>query len=278
MNNKLWNYLRDGKKGVAGWLQRVDAEIIGSILEFQHKQDISGSCVEIGVHHGKSFIPLCMALRSDELALCIDIFDDQSKNLDNSGRGDFNSLQENLAKFNLDSSHIRIFKGSSEDVNPEYILEQVGSVRFFSVDGGHWKSIVQNDLRLAEQSLSRDGVIALDDYCRTEWPDVTTGYTLWQEETESDIVPFAVGSNKLFLCRRGSTAAYRDALKMPFLSHYFSKTYQSPENAEVDSYRVELVQQDETRAKKALVLILKIFRPDIFIALMDMFRRTCCSN
>ena len=266
MNDRLWNYLRDDKKDVAGWLQRVDAEIIGSILEFQCKKNITGSCVEIGVHHGKSFIPLCMALRSDELALCIDIFDDQSKNLDSSGRGDLNSFQDNLAKYDIATSRIRIFKGSSENVTCDYILQQVGPVRFFSVDGGHWKSIVQNDLRLAEQSLSVDGVIALDDYCRAEWPEVTTGYTMWQENTESDITPFAAGSNKLFLCRRGSATAYREALKTPFLRHFFGKTYRS-ENFDVDSYRVELIEQDETRAKHALALTLKIFRPDVFVAL-----------
>ncbi len=272
MSDKLWNYLRCDKKHVHGWLQRVDAEIIGSILEFQNRQRISGGCVEIGVHHGKSFIPLCMALRGDEFALCIDIFDDQSKNLDSSGRGDFNSFQANLAKFRLDPLRIRFFKGSSEDVTHDCILQQVGPVRFFSVDGGHWNSIVQNDLRLAEKTLARDGVIALDDYCRAEWPDVTAGYTLWQDKTESDIIPFACGSNKLFLCRKEFAAAYRAALKTPFLVHYLSKSYRSGD-AEMDCYRVELVEQDETRMKGAFALILKIFRPEIFFALKARNRR-----
>lgn len=272
MRNQLWNYLRRDKKYVNGWLQRVDAEIIGSILEFQIQQGIAGGCVEIGVHHGKSFIPLCMALRDDELALCVDIFDDQSKNLDTSGKGDFNSFQANLAKFHIDPLKTRVFKGSSENVNPDYILQQVGPVRFFSVDGGHWNSIVQNDLRLAEKTLAQGGVIALDDYCRAEWPDVTAGYSLWQENTGSDIIPFASGSNKLFLCRRDFASAYRAALKTSFLIPYLSKSYHSG-NADVDCYRVELVEQDETPVKKALALILKIFRPDMFLALRAWGRR-----
>lgn len=272
MDTKLFNYLRHGKKVVNGWLQRVDAEIIGSILALQYEQNIIGSCVEIGVHHGKSFIPLCMALREDELALCIDLFDDQRRNADSSGKGDFNSFQENLAKFFPDSSRIRVFKGSSEEVSPHYILQQVGSVRFFSVDGGHWKSIVQNDLLLAEKTLAAGGVIALDDYCRAEWPDVTYGYSLWQETTESDIVPFAVGSNKLFLCRRDYTSTYRAALKTPFLAHYWSKSYRT-ENTEIDCYRVEPFEQDEERKRRCFNLALKIFRPDIFIALKTRFSR-----
>ena len=271
MNDMLWNYLRHDKKSVDGWLQRLDAEIIGSILEFQLQKDIHGSCVEIGVHHGKSFIPLCMALRSDESALCIDIFDDQSRNMDFSGKGDFSIFQENLARFQIEPSRIRVFKGSSEDINSDHILEQVGPVRFFSIDGGHWRSIVRNDLRLAEKTLMAGGVIALDDYCRADWPDVSYGYVLWQEETDSDIIPFAIGSNKLFMCRKDYAPAYREALQSPFLKHYFRKTYQS-QDAEIDSYRVESSSQDEESARSAFKFSMKILRPDLFIALKRMRR------
>jgi hypothetical protein len=266
MNEKLWHYLRSGKKDLNGWLQRVDAEIIGLILESQHRENATGGCAEIGVHHGKSFVPLCLALRGEERGLCIDLFEDQSKNLDASGKGDFTTFQSNLAKFGIDPQRIQVFKGSSEDVTPDYVLQNVGPIRYFSVDGGHWKSIVQNDLNLAERTLTKDGVIALDDYCRADWPEVTSGYALWQERTGSDIVPFAIGSNKLYLCRKGSAAAYRAALRTPFLKHYFSRTYRS-DNTDVDVYRLELFEQDETRLKSIPALALKVFRPDVFMAL-----------
>lgn len=272
MNEELWNYLRHGKKGVRGWLQRVDAEIIGAILDFQRRDNINGSCVEIGVHHGKSFIPLCMTLRHDETALCVDVFDDQSKNLDSSGKGDFGLFIENLTRFQIDQSRVRVLKGSSEDVKPSDILEQVGPARFFSVDGGHWTSIVKNDLGLAEATLAAGGVIALDDYCRAEWPEVTYAYSLWQQSTTSDIVPFAAGSNKLYLCRQTFAPAYRAALGTPFLKHYFSKSYRS-QFGEIDCYRVELIDQDEERVRGALKFLLKIFRPDVFITLKTRARR-----
>lgn len=272
MKNELWTYLRHDKKNVNGWLQRVDAEIIGSILAFQSRQNIRGSCVEIGVHHGKSFIPLCMALQGDELALCIDLFDDQGENLDSSGRGDFHAFNQNMDRFSIDLSRIRILKGSSEDVKSDDILAQVGPVRFFSVDGGHWRSIVHNDLMLAEKTLAAEGVIALDDYCRAEWPDVTYGYTLWQNGTRSDIVPFAAGSNKLFLCRKNYAERYRAALKTPFLGHHFSKSYQT-ESPEIHCYRVEPINQDEESAIRAIGLSFKTFRPNIFVAFKNLKKR-----
>jgi Methyltransferase domain len=272
MNEKLWKYLRRDKKNVEGWLQRVDAEIIGSILSYQDQQNIQGSCVEIGVHHGKSFLPLCMALNTEDRALCIDIFDDQEKNLDASGTGDLSAFMNNLKTFGIDHSRVKILKTSSENVEPEQILEQVGRVRFFSVDGGHWKSIVHNDLLLAEGTLAPAGVIALDDYFRTEWPEVTHGYALWQAATTSDIVPFAVGSNKLYLCRKDHAPAYRAALRSPFLRYYFRKSYRT-ENGELDSYRVEPFKQDEESAARALVFSFGIFRPDLFIALRTWLRK-----
>jgi len=268
MSEQLWNYLRYGKRDIYGWLQRVDAEMIGAILEWQGQAGVTGGCVEIGVHHGKSFIPLCLALRENEVALCIDIFDDQAKNLDSSGKGDIVSFKDNLEKHSIDQSRFRIYKGSSEDVEAAFILSQVGRVRFFSVDGGHWRSIVKSDLLLAEEVLADSGVIALDDYCRAEWPDVTYGYTLWQNETTSDIVPFAVGSNKLYLCRKDYSRRYRSALKTPFLMHYFSKTY-ATESSEMDCYRVEPFNQDEESLSGAVRLAMKIFRPAVYRALKE---------
>ena len=264
MHTNLWQYLREDKKKVHGWLQRVDAEIIGAIFEAQAEQTIQGSCVEIGVHHGKSFIPLCMALEGNEQALCIDVFEDQSKNKDASGKGNRDVFLKNLAWLNIEFDEANIIQASSEEVTPEQILDKVGPVRMFSVDGGHWSSIVQNDLRLAEVTLAAGGVIALDDYCRAEWPDVTYGYTLWQAATESDIVPFAIGSNKLFLCRKGFAERYQKALKTPFLKNYYAKSYKS-EIAKIDCYRVEPYNQDEESDKKMQRALLKIFRPDKFI-------------
>jgi hypothetical protein len=264
MNGQLWTYLRRDKKRVAGWLQRVDAEIMGAIFDYQESRNIAGGCVEIGVHHGKSFIPICMALRDGEKALCIDIFEDQSRNLDLSGRGNSQAFQVNLAKFGVNASRVRVFKGSSEDVTPEYVREQVGPVRYFSIDGGHWKSIVQNDLRLAEQTLAPGGVIALDDYCRAQWPEVTLGYSLWQESTTSDIAAFASGSNKLYLCRREFAPAYRAALKTNFLRHYLRKSYESDATV-MDCYRVEPSLQDEDTLRNAFRTMCQIFRPDFFM-------------
>jgi hypothetical protein len=259
----LWHYLRKGKSDVDGWLQRIDAEIIGKLLCHQQRSSVIGGCFEIGVHHGKSFIPLCMSLGDGELAGAVDLFDQQERNLDLSGRGDRSRFESNLANHRISLKNLWIHQGSSADLSSPEIVRRVGRVRFFSIDGGHWQSIVLNDLELAEESLSDEGIIALDDYCRAEWPEVSTGYAIWQSKTTSDIVPFAAGSNKLYLCRKPLVATYRGALKSAPLSDFLRKTY-SNEAGSIDIYRVEPVEQDEANFRRALRDTLMIFRPDLY--------------
>lgn len=260
----LWAYLRGEKRSVRGWLQRIDAEIIGAIFDYQATAAINGGCAEIGIHQGRSFIPICLALRPGEKALAIDLFDDQSRNVDGSGVGNLAAFHANLDRFGIDRAAVCEIHGSSEDVTAAQITAELGEVRYFCIDGGHWRDIVINDLKLAESVLAERGVIVLDDYCRTEWPEVTEGYALWRAQTSSDVVPFACGSNKLYLCRKAHASAYRAALKTAFLSRYWTKTYAQGEDA-IDNYRVELLAQDEEGLRGAFAHALKIFRPDQYL-------------
>jgi Methyltransferase domain len=260
-------YKKRGKRGVAGWFTRIDAEIFATLLAFQNEQKIAGSCCEIGVHHGKSFIPLCLCLGKNEFAMCIDVFEEQAKNLDVSGSGDRQLLVRNLVAWGVEigtrQSFVRIVSESSEEITAERILDDVGPVRFFSIDGGHWETIVKNDLNLASAVLAHGGIIALDDIFRAEWPDVTLAFAAWFNRAGSvpDIVPFACGSNKLYLCNRDFTSTYRECLRTDFLTTFYAKTYKS-KYFELDSYKTEIRNWDETDFKGACRTALEVFFPD----------------
>jgi hypothetical protein len=206
----LETYVRSLRKRVPGWLSRVDAEIYRAVLRRQSSLGYGGSVAEIGVHHGKSFVALALGLEPGEQGYCIDIFEDQHLNKDHSGKGDRAALEANLRRFNIEGAVIR--QASSFDVTADEILAAVGKVRFFSVDGGHWLEIVQNDLALAAGSLAEHGVIALDDFHRAEWPDVSAGLFAWHRADGGDFAPFAIGFNKLYLCRKGYVPTYRAAV------------------------------------------------------------------
>src|ERR1700761_238614 len=198
---QLGDYLANGRASVEGWLAHIDGEIIRTILVSQAGAlDVHGACAEIGVHHGKAFIALCLGLRPEEKAYCVDIFSDQHLNKDCSGSGDRAVFERNLARFGIPAPRYVVRQASSMDVTAEDIVEAVGPVRLFSVDGGHWLDIVRNDLAVAEDTLAEGGVIALDDFHRPEWPEVSAGYFKWFETRKKNVVPFAIGFNKLYLC------------------------------------------------------------------------------
>lgn len=211
-NQRLVDYCRSGRKKVNGWFARNDAELFLHILLLQEQLGIKGSVAEIGVHHGKSFLPLCLALRPDEKAMCIDIFEDQSLNIDQSGQGDRAVFEANLRKFGVDAAQVVIRAGSSLDVKPQQILDAVGTVRFFSVDGGHWYDIVMNDLEIAAAVLETGGVIALDDFLKQAWPDVSYGFFEWYRDKGHDFAPIAMGNSKLYVAHRAFAQKYLDGL------------------------------------------------------------------
>lgn len=219
-------YVIQGKEKIAGWLSRIDAEIYYVITQYQNQHDIVGAIAEIGLHHGKSFIALCLALKNSEKAYGIDVFENQAANLDLSGFGNKEVLLHNLSLYKIDPSRTILDERRSEDVAPKEILDQVGDVRFFSIDGGHWFDVVHSDLKLAEKTVSDLGVIAIDDFLRPEWPDVSAAYFAWFSKRERPFVPFAIGFNKLYLCHENELEIYKKLLEQSyFLKNFLIKNY-----------------------------------------------------
>jgi len=221
--NMLAHYVVKGRKTVQGWFFRVDAEIFHLLTACQNAHALDGGVAEIGLHHGKSFIALCLSLQLGQRAYGIDLFDSQHLNFDRSGKGDRSIVEQNLVRAGVDLSSVVLDGRPSDQVSAPDILKAVGHVRFFSIDGGHWAGIVRNDLRLAEATLGECGVIALDDFLRAEWPDVSTGYFEWLRERSRPIVPLAIGCNKLYLCEERYRALYRKCWMIPAFSRCSSQ-------------------------------------------------------
>ena len=91
----------------------------------------------------------------------------------------------------------------SSDLATHALLSQSipeGSMRYISVDGGHTKVHALNDLRLAEKYIADGGVVILDDILHPHWLGVMDGLVEYLS-THPTLVPFAIGHNKLFLCK-----------------------------------------------------------------------------
>ncbi len=106
MNNQILKYINTGYKKIEGWYSRDALEIIAAINNIQVQHNINGSLCEIGVHHGRSLILLALLSNDNEICVGIDLFENQSQNIDNSGCGDQDIVQLNLRLHNCDIDRV----------------------------------------------------------------------------------------------------------------------------------------------------------------------------
>ena len=261
----LRSYIVRDRNKVEGWLSRIDAEIIYAIANAQAEENLRGAAAEIGLHHGKLFIALCLALQDAEKAYGVDLFNNQKLNRDGSGSGNKSILEANLSTFGVDSRRVVLDARSSEEVEAAEIQTAVGKARIFSVDGGHWLEIVENDLRLAEECITDHGVIALDDFHRPEWPEVSAGYLAWYGNRTKPIVPFAIGFNKLYLCQDAWVGFYQKTLEdNPLLARFLAKRYRF-QGQLVPVYNAFVV--PEATAWRRFYTFLKFHNTDLYLRL-----------
>lgn len=263
------SYCRSGKDSVNGWLARTDAEMISCLLATQTARGYRGAVAEVGVHHGKSFILLALC-NLPEPCYAIDIFGQQSLNIDGSGKGDKQIFLAHLARHGVPAKQIVIDERLSGDVSAQDIITRAGHTRFFHIDGGHHLEAISHDLRLAEATMTGHGIIAVDDVFRPEWPEVSMGTFAHLASPQSQLTIFAIGFNKTYLCRKEHAPAYRAALlSNDFLRMFLGKTYR------VGREEIVVYQQyplPEWRLRQRLLHHLKTYHPDLAYGLARLKR------
>lgn len=195
-------YWKEGYSKVEGWTGggvRGPLEVIATL---HRDRAITGSILEIGVHHGKFFIPL--ALLSDpatERCIAIDVFEDQSKNIDGSGLGSRDIFLANVAQWCPDR-RIECMQADSLALTVAdrvRLVQEFGAVRIASIDGGHTPEHTVNDLLLVQDICTGGGVVILDDYYNAHWPGVHEGVARFFLHGTPKLKPFAYSGNKLYL-------------------------------------------------------------------------------
>nr|WP_272876824.1 class I SAM-dependent methyltransferase [Neoroseomonas terrae] len=199
--------------------------------QIQADAGIAGHGAEIGVFHGKFFIALASLLPPDGKMTALDVFDDQSKNIDGAGEGSLEKIKSNVAAYGrCDIDHVYIATDSTaltalDRVN---LVRDRGPFRLFSVDGCHTVEHTLSDLRTAEDCLSSGGVIILDDFMHPHWPGVTQAASLFCAGVPR-VAPFLYAHHKLFMVGVGwhahfvdacrNTLAHHDSMKMTTMFH-----------------------------------------------------------
>ena len=202
-------------EGWFGW------DSICPLLEIVNKNQKEGNILEIGVHHGKSFIPMTTLLRNNEIAVAVDVFEDQQFNYDNSGGAGLAAsgslkLIENIKKvYPTDEifNKIKIIKNDSTKMDYNNFLNFTNGdkYRIISIDGCHTKSATLIDLRNAIKILSNDGIIILDDYFSKPWPGVKFGIDTFMEKNNNYRLVY-LNANKFIICHRDNYTKYINLL------------------------------------------------------------------
>ena len=212
-NSLFDKFLNEGFKAVPGWVVADLPEFLRILKDVPWNQ--KGGVGEIGVYMGRFFLLLRSMLDKPELSYGIDIFEDQELNLDFSGTDKARQkiFANYIHKYDVfDGENVEIIKGDSLSSDTHSLLAdniKEGSLRYISVDGGHTKIHAINDLKLSEKYLADGGVVILDDILHPHWLGVMDGLVQYLSDFPT-LVPFAIGHNKMFLCKYSYHQKYLD--------------------------------------------------------------------
>lgn len=202
------SYRRSGHRKVQGWVNPQILRVVEEIDRCQRQAGVSGGAAEIGVHHGRFFLALHLLRTQSERSLAIDLFEAQEQNVDLSGKGDEAVFRRNLVRHAGGDADVVVLSGDSTRLTSDDVLDRVGPVRIFSVDGGHTAPIVLHDMTTAAGSITPGGIVIADDVFNDQWPGVADGTYEFLEQDRS-VVPFAIGFNKVLFSTPDHADRYR---------------------------------------------------------------------
>jgi Methyltransferase domain len=210
-----WQKYQLAFRNIEGWIHPFTAMIILYLARFQTNEHIYGNMAEIGVHHGKSFLPIYFALGANEIAIAIDVFENQHYNFDKSGRGDREKFLNNIKRYAGDCTRLRIIQKNSLEITVADFIALGGELRLVSIDGSHTEAVTYSDLMLAAGSLRTDGLIFLDDVYNELYPEVVWGLGRFLR-ARPGYSALAIVPGKVVLCGTEYAGLYSSYLRASF--------------------------------------------------------------
>jgi len=201
---------------VQGWMDKR----VPNIVEIWHNIFIQNnkfsSTLEIGVHHGRFFLILERLTPKSSKCFAVDVFEDQEKNIDNSGCGSFDLFMDNINTLAAYPSRVTPYKSDSFNIRA---LKMPQSFSLISIDGGHTKDHTYFDLSYADQTIDPGGLIILDDFNNPNWLGVMDGAIHFLNQANKRIAPIMVGYNKLFLTTISESSVVQKKMEDSIIDH-----------------------------------------------------------
>lgn len=201
--------LIEGLDAIEGWLSPLAADLTIRVLQQQDAANHDGAIVEIGVHRAR-YLALLHALaghRSTVVGIDALLNSDATPLTEPHRTNAMSLMRANVVSISGNADNLSLIGANTLGLTKLDIRKACGDqpIRYAHIDGGHDCRTVLNDLQIIAPNLSPDGVIALDDALSFMTPGVSEGFARYMLANEGKLAPFAVGGNKLFVCR---TEAY----------------------------------------------------------------------
>jgi SAM-dependent methyltransferase len=215
----LAEYWEMGFPHIEGWVDARLLECLQLIDATQREARITGQIGEIGVYHGKLLLALAHLAEPGGKVTAIDVFDDQSKNIDGAGAGSRERLEENIRRFgpaDIDYAFVKADSIALTASDKIRIMGERGPFRLFSVDGCHTAEHTCTDILTGQDFLGPGGILILDDYMQPHWPGVTEAVHLLYSRYVPRVKPFLYCCHKLFFVGYGWHEAFALACASQF--------------------------------------------------------------
>jgi Methyltransferase domain len=181
---------------IEGWFDPDAALLFMAYNQLLAASGLAGAVLEIGVHRGLSAIAVASLRGEGRPFFAIDLFEDlQAQNVSHSGLGSKDAFLRNMRRFYEETSFVRLIAADSSSLKPG----DLGSdFSFCHVDGGHSVAETYHDIALCSRILAPGGLLALDDYFNPSFPGVCEGALKFRGLHENELLPIAIGYNKVF--------------------------------------------------------------------------------
>jgi len=126
----------------------------------------------------------------------VDVFGEQVKNIDNSGKGSLEIFNNNIAKLAKAPERVVTIPSDSFSIRSQQLPDCYSLI---SIDGGHAREHTAFGLQYANDTIKQGSLIVLDDFTNVNWLGVMDGALAFLDQSNRRIAPFMAGYNKLFL-------------------------------------------------------------------------------
>lgn len=212
--NSIWNDNFIKKfNSLEGWFLKEAALTWDCLLNYQNTNSIAGNFLEIGVYKGKSAILQCLHAAEQEICLFVD-------------QGMYEETQVLLRGLHANSNFYRC-RSQSLLRHGFDLANFSASCRWVHIDGGHSASACSYDLHIGDQVLSEDGIICVDDFFNSSYPQVTAAVFDYLNKNPFSLKLFLCGFNKGYLARPYYCDYYLRYLLRDFHKDLRQRNYQN---------------------------------------------------